>query len=564
MLLSVWLARIARELGPTIPRGRSNVRPKTMRRKPQVEQLEDRMVPSLFGPAANYNVGNGPYNVAIGDFNGDHKEDIVVANHNETDVSVLMGNGDGTFQPAQSIAVGSGPVFVVATDLNGDGFDDIVTGNNNSGDVSVLISNGNGTFKSAVNYASVGSVVGVAVGDLNGDGKKDIVAVSQSGVVSVFLGNGDGTFQAATNYGAGSLSREVALGDFNSDGHLDIAVANQGDNTVSLLINNGDGTFHAGGTFSVGSTPTSIKAADVNGDGKVDLITANFSSNDISVLLGNGDGTFQAAQNYSAGPNPHNIAIGDVNGDGKLDVAVAQRNGGLGILLGNGDGTFQAVQTFDLGSGSGPLGVALGDLNGDGKLDAVTADHDTNNISVLLNTNVTKPVTVTSALINDGSVQRSMVNSITIDFSGQVNISPGAFQLTRQGGGTENVLVATSLTNGMTVATLTFAGNDINGGSLPDGSYTLTILGDHIHDTTGQALDGAGNGSPGSNKVITFFRLFGDANGDGVVDQKDLALFNSTFKKKAGDPGFLWYFDFDGNGVIDNIDKKEFVLRLRA
>jgi hypothetical protein len=145
-----------------------------------------------------------------------------------------------------------------------------------------------------------------------------------------------------------------------------------------------------------------------------------------------------------------------------------------------------------------------------------------------------------------------------------VTISPGAFQLTKQGGGTENVLVATSLVNGNTVAVLTFAGNDIDGGSLPDGTYTLTILGDHIHDTTGQALDGDGDGSPGGNKVVTFFRLFGDATGDGVVNNKDLAIFNTTFKKKAGDPGFLWYFDFDGNGVIDNIDKKEFNLRLKS
>src|SRR5262249_53714998 len=154
--------------------------------------------------------------------------------------------------------------------------------------------------------------------------------------------------------------------------------------------------------------PTSVKTADLNGDGKMDVVTANFGSNDVSVLLGKGDGTFQGAQDYPAGNNPHSVAIGDLNGDGKLDLAVADRNGGLSVLLGNGDGTFQPAQSFSTDTG-GSFGVAIGDLNGDGAPDVVTANHDNNDVSVLLNAGIAKPVTVTNVLINDGSVQRSKV-----------------------------------------------------------------------------------------------------------------------------------------------------------
>jgi hypothetical protein len=562
MPVPFWLALIARGIKQN-SKGLLIRKSHKGRRKFCVEQLEDRTVPSLFGPAVNYPVGQGPYSVALGDFNGDHKLDIVSANQFTGDVSVLLGNGDGTFQSPLSLFSGSQPVFVIAADVNGDGKDDIVASNNGGANISVFLSNGNGTFQGAVQYNTAGQTVGIAAGDFNGDGKLDLAVANQSSVVSVLFGNGDGTFQSATNYNVGTFAREVATGDFNRDGHLDIIVADQGDNGVSTLINQGNGTFVSTAFFPTGSTPTSVKTGDVNGDGKIDVVTANFGSNDVSVLLGNGDGTFQGAKNYAAGNNPHSVALGDINGDGKQDIVAADRNGGVSVLLGNGDGTFQGAQSFATDTG-GSLGVAIGDLNGDGSLDLVTANHDNNDVSVLLNLNTPKPITVTNVLINDGSAQRSMVNSITIDFSGQVTIDPGAFQLSKQGGGPVNVLVTASLVNGKTVAVLTFAGNDINAGSLSDGNYTLTIQADHIHDTAGQALDGDSNGSPGGNKVVTFFRLFGDGNGDGIVDQKDLAIFQTTFKKKAGDPGFLWYFDFDGNGVVDSLDKKQFDLRRKA
>src|SRR5262249_57947724 len=136
---------------------------------------------------------------------------------------------------------------------------------------------------------------------------------------------------------------------------------------------------------------------------------------------------------------------------------------------------------------------------------------------------------------NDGSAQRSMVNSITVSFSSPVTIVPGAVELQSQEGGLVNLQVATSVVGDHTVAVVTFAGPDIIGGSLADGHYTMTIRGSQVHDPFNVALDGAGTGEPGSDRGDTFFRLFGDSNADGHVDLQDLTAFLSTFGTHAGD-----------------------------
>jgi hypothetical protein len=163
-----------------------------------------------------------------------------------------------------------------------------------------------------------------------------------------------------------------------------------------------------------------------------------------------------------------------------------------------------------------------------------------------------------SVVVNDGSAQRSMVTSPTVTFSTVVALGPGAFQLVRQEGGVIQLQVAQGVVDGHSLDTLTFVGAGIIGGSLPDGHYTLTIHGGLVHDGFGQALDGNGTGVAGTDRVDAFFRLFGDADGDGVVDQQDRDLFRSAFKTSAGEDGYLWYFDFDGDGVIDGLDNGEF------
>jgi hypothetical protein len=169
---------------------------------------------------------------------------------------------------------------------------------------------------------------------------------------------------------------------------------------------------------------------------------------------------------------------------------------------------------------------------------------------------------VQSVAVNDGSAQRSMVTSLTVTFSTVLHLDPGAFELVGQDGSEVPLNVAEAVVDGHSVDTLTFSGEGIVGGSLADGHYTLTIHGGLVHDGFGQALDGAGTGVAGSDRVDTFFRLFGDADGDGHVDVSDLRSFLSTLGKRTGDPGYLWYFDYDGDGRVDLGDLLQLLRRL--
>ena len=343
---------------------------------------------------SGFGAGASPSSVAVGDFNGDGKLDMAVANFGSASISILLGNGDGTFKPPVYYGLGPGshhPTSVAVGDFNGDNRLDLAVANGGSNDVSVFLGNGDGTFRSAVSYVTnsdLQSVVpsSVAVGDFKRDGHLDL-AVANPGGLSVLLGNGDGTFKPFVNYAAGSTPYWVAVGDFNGDGKLDLAVANEGSNDLSVLLGKGDGTFEAAVNYATGSQPASVAVGDFNGDGKLDVAVANMSSNNVSVLLGNGDGTFRPAINYAAGSGSRTVAVGDFNGDGKLDLVVAN-NGGTGsvsLLLGNGNGTFHTA--VDYTAGVQPEWVAVGDFNGDGRPDIAVADIGSSSSKVfVLNT----------------------------------------------------------------------------------------------------------------------------------------------------------------------------------
>jgi hypothetical protein len=242
----------------------------------------------------DFAAGTNPISVAVGDFNGDGVQDLAVANQGtpplfaDGSVSVLLGNGDGTFQAPLSFAVGIRPFSVAVGDFNGDGAPDLAVANIGSHNVSVLLGNGDGTFQAAQNFATRFLPISVAVGDFNGDGAPDLaVANSGSDNVSVLLGNGDGTFQAAQNFATDSGPYSVAVGDFNGDGVADLAVANLNSDNVSVLLGKGDGTFQAAVNFATGGGPVSVAVGDFNGDGRPDLAVANFRSNNVSVLINN-------------------------------------------------------------------------------------------------------------------------------------------------------------------------------------------------------------------------------------------------------------------------------------
>jgi hypothetical protein len=326
--------------------------------------------------------GSTPYSVATADFNHDGKLDLVVANKDSNNVTVLLGKGDGTFQTPVNYAVGTNPYAVAVGDLNQDGKLDLAVANI-GGSTSILLGNGDGTFQAAVNYATPCCASSVALADLNGDGKVDLVVATTS--VTVLLGNGDGTFQPALNYPAGTGPSTVAVGDFNGDGKLDLAVANFNSANLSVLIGNGDGTFQAPLDYAVGPQPQSLVTADFNGDGILDLAVANSAGNTVSVLMGNGNGTFQTAVDYSTNSfYPYWVAIGDFNGDGKLDLAVSRFSfQDVFIFSGNGDGTFQPGVAYGTSNTLEPFSIAVGDFNNQGRLGLAVANSGPSNVSLL-------------------------------------------------------------------------------------------------------------------------------------------------------------------------------------
>jgi hypothetical protein len=171
------------------------------------------------------------------------------------------------------------------------------------------------------------------------------------------------------------------------------------------------------------------------------------------------------------------------------------------------------------------------------------------------------PLTVEGVVVNDGSAQRSMVRSLSVNFSGAAVLDPGAIELRRRDGTPVDFQVATSTAGVKTVAVLTFAGPGFVGGSLPDGSYTLTVRADRVHDRWGRALDGDGDGTAGGDFAGQFSRLFGDSDGDGDLDPVDRGAFRSAFGTTDARAEYRWYFDLDGDGDVDGRDNGEFYRR---
>jgi hypothetical protein len=222
----------------------------------------------------------------VADLNGDGRPDLVTANRDSNTVSLLLGQGNGTFQ-AKEHDVGNGPASVAVADLNGDGHPDLVTANFDSSDVSLLLGQGDGTFQVGQRFAVGNGPAAVAVADLNGDGRPDLVTANfDSSDVSLLLGQGNGTFRAEERFAVGFRPASVAVADFNGDGRLDLVTANRDADTVSVLLGQGAGTFRAEERFAVGVRPASVAVADFNGDGRLDLVTANRNSNDVSVRPG--------------------------------------------------------------------------------------------------------------------------------------------------------------------------------------------------------------------------------------------------------------------------------------
>jgi trimeric autotransporter adhesin len=411
-------------------------------------------------------------------------------------ISVLLGNGDGTFTAAPYPS-SELPGAIAVGDFNGDGIPDLaVAPVLDEGNSEVLLGKGDGTFTIAKGSFGIANGTStsnsIAVGDFNGDGNLDLVETCASlddqpcNLLLIQFGNGDGTFMQSAGIPGIPLdfsgSQSVAVGDFNGDGKPDLAVTNSGANGVNVFLNSESGFSAMAASPATGDSPTSVAAADFNGDGKLDLAVANFGSNNVTILLGNGDGTFTAAASPATGMAPNSLAVGDFNGDGIPDLAVANAgSSNVTILLGNGDGSFTAAVSPAADTGS--TSVASADFNGDGKEDLVVANSQDNSATALLAETALAIATVNN--ISPVGVGTHLVKAI---YSGDVDY----------GGNTSADVSLTVVSPGFTLS-----GTSVSVVAGATGTSTLTIT--PTNGFSGSVTLGCGGGGfpGGANDVPT-------------------------------------------------------------
>jgi hypothetical protein len=354
------------------------------RRRLFVEQLEERNLLS-FLPPVNYPVGSYPMGITAADLTGSGTLDLVVADYalfgGTTGISILRGNGDGTFQDAQTIPSGGegpqGPWDVKAVDFISHGIPDLVVSNYRGDNLSLLLGNGDGTFAEPRPFAFVLDPTDFQVIGSSGTPDFAVINANRGRIEVIRAGN-------STFYNTGTLPTAIATGDFRGIGILDLVVSNRQSNTVSVLLGNDDGTFQQARNYGTGAHPLEVIVGDFTGNGILDLATANYDSNNVTIFLGNGDGQFHFAGTFPVGPNPSSLAAGDFARNGILDLAVSSSSSGtVTVLMGNGDGTFQPPLFFPADASANHVAVA--DLNGDNFPDIVVTNQLSNDVSVLLN-----------------------------------------------------------------------------------------------------------------------------------------------------------------------------------
>ena len=548
----------------------------------------------------------------IGDFNGDGKKDVAKLVYNTVSsttvysISVILSNGDGTFQAAQlTPAPNNVDDPIIVGDVNGDGKDDIIMVHPSGGGCAasrksappfygcgatfdVLISNGDGTFTQGNNYfISNYNLSGGLLTDINSDGKLDLLAIDSESPALVIevLGNGDGTFSnVATTYATlgGPAPNNIIFADYNGDGLLDFSGELSGQVNVYLA---------SGSTFLAPVplvTPDTVydtcgdSAGDLNGDGKPEIVSVNCGNNTLTVYVNNGDGSFATGVYYDNAFDtyvyPGTAAIADLNGDGNNDIVVGNSYGGsITVFSGNGDGTVASPAVgFDTGGypWTEPL---VADFNGDGLMDVIVPDDWFSLVylqgygdgTFRAGVSYDLPQSFTeyaySYSVASGDFNGDGIPDIVAGQDGNVN-SPGVVVYLSNANGTMQPGITYGTSSSLAYVTVAdFNGDgklDIAATDSVNGVVQILLGNGDGTFTMGQSYATDTAGSPDPTNLVT-----GDFNKDGKVD---LAIVNSgsrtvgvllgvgdgTFGQLTnyqlnGDPYGIAAADLNGDGFVD-------------
>lgn len=354
----------------------------------------------VFTPVLSARVGAHPEGLAVGDFNEDGRLDIATANSDSDDVSVLLGNGNGTFQSGYSFGVGKNPMFLATGDLNLDGKLDLAVAETGADRVTVLFGKGNGLFDQPVPYPSGKGPTFLALGDVDKDEDLDMVVVNSGRFGnyppfswSVLLNKGQGDFVSAQRVEEqareGLFPTCVSLADLNDDGLPDVTLTwsqpswRTPNGYVSVFQNQGRGTFSFWKKIQAGFTLSAVTQTDLDADGNLDLMVTSLFTDSIKVLLQLRPGQYTKPANLEVGFSPVALSYKDLDGDGHRDLISTNRaSHSASILLGRGDGSFRPAGHYAVGAI--PTAMGIEDFDNDGLPDIVTANSGSNDVSILL------------------------------------------------------------------------------------------------------------------------------------------------------------------------------------